>query len=78
MARVRISTTVDRDLLGAAAELHAWRNQSELIEAALEALLASRRSAEIDEKYRAYDAHPVKEPDEWGDLESFSKAAARS
>ncbi len=78
MTRVRISTTVDRDLLGAAAGLHAWRNQSELIEAALEALLASRRNAEIDAKYRAYDVHPPKEPDEWGDLESFSEAVARS
>jgi hypothetical protein len=33
------------------------------------------RSAEVDAAYAAYDAHPLSEPDEWGDLESFLEAA---
>ena len=39
---------------------------------------ASRRAAEIDERYAAYDEHPLDEPDEWGDLASFSEAASSS
>ncbi|CAN5742293.1 hypothetical protein BH24ACT15_BH24ACT15_35260 [soil metagenome] len=31
-----------------------------------------------EESYAAYDAHPIDEPDEWGDLASFHEAAARS
>ena len=27
---------------------------------------------------RAYDAHPLDEPDEWGDLDSFRRAVAAS
>jgi hypothetical protein len=30
----------------------------------------------VDASYAAYDAHPLAEPDEWGDLESFRRAAA--
>lgn len=32
----------------------------------------------VDAMYRAYDDHPLDEPDEWGDLASFREAAARS
>ena len=42
------------------------------------ALLARNRSAEIDASYAAYDDHPLDEPDEWGDLESFRRAGATS
>jgi len=36
------------------------------------------RSEEIDEQYAAaYAKHPLDEPDEWGDLESFLNALAR-
>jgi hypothetical protein len=49
-----------------------------LIDEALRALLVRHRAAEIDESYAAYDSHPLDEPDEWGDLASFRRAAAAS
>jgi len=49
-----------------------------LIDAALAALLARHRAAEVDAGYAAYDAHPLDEPDAWGDLASFRRAAAAS
>jgi hypothetical protein len=45
---------------------------------ALRAFLASRRAAEIDSSYAAYDEHPLDEVDDWGDLSSFREAAAAS
>lgn len=51
---------------------------SALVDEALAALLASRRTAEVDASYAAYDAHPLDEPDEWGDLASFRRAVAAS
>lgn len=51
---------------------------SALVDEALAALLARHRSAEIDASYAAYDEHPLDEPDEWGDLASFRRAAAAS
>ena len=38
----------------------------------------ARHRAEIDASYAAYDEHPLDEPDEWGDLASFRRAAAAS
>lgn len=77
MARARISTTVDADLLGHARTANAGMSDSELIDCALAALLAQLRSAEIDEAYTAaYTEHPIEERDEWGDLDSFRSAAA--
>lgn len=50
---------------------------AELIDEALSALLAQYRAAEIDSAYAAaYALHPLNEPDEWGDLESFRAAVA--
>jgi hypothetical protein len=49
-----------------------------LIDEALQALVARTRAAEIDAAYCAYDRHPLDEPDEWGDLESFRHAAGAS
>lgn len=49
-----------------------------LIDEALAALLARHRAAEVDASYVAYDEHPLDEPDEWGDLASFRRAAAAS
>lgn len=46
-------------------------------QAALEELLARHRS-EVDASYAAYDAHPLDEPDEWGDLASFREAVGAS
>lgn len=78
MARERVSTTVDGDLLGTARALREWINDATLLDAALAALVAQHRAAEIDDAYRAYDDHPLDEPDEWGDLESFRAAAGSS
>jgi len=49
-----------------------------LLDAALAALLARQRAAELDASYRAYDETPLDTPDEWGDLDSFREAAGRS
>lgn len=43
------------------------------------ALLSRHRAAaEVDASYAVYDEHPLDEPDEWGDLASFRRAAAAS
>ncbi len=77
MARTRISTTVDAELLTEARRTGAGSNDAELVDAALTALLARYRSAEVDRAYAvAYDAHPLDEADEWGDLASFRDAAS--
>jgi len=78
MTRVRVSTTVDEDLLAEARRLRADVTDAVLLDEALAALTARHRAAEIDAAYAAYDERPVTEPDEWGDLESFRQAAARS
>jgi predicted metal-dependent phosphoesterase TrpH len=49
-----------------------------LIDEALAALLARHRSAEVDASYTAYDEHPLEEPDAWGDLASWRRAAGAS
>ena len=67
---------MDEDLLAKARDLHTGATYAGLLDEALRALLARHRGAEIDAAYRAYDAHPIDEPDEWGDLESFRAAAA--
>ena len=77
MARTRISTTVDEALLEDARSIGVGRNDAELIDAALAALLAAYRRVEIDQAYaKAYAELPIDEPDEWGDLESFRDAAS--
>ena len=77
MKRVRVSTTVDSELLGAARNALGGTTDSQLIDLALRALLARYRSAEINASYEAaYAAHPINEPDEWGDLASFVQAAS--
>jgi len=76
MTRVRVSTTVDERLLSEARSLRANATDAVLLDEALRALLLSHRAAEIDSAYAAYDQHPINEPDEWGDLESFRTAAA--
>ncbi len=78
MARTRLSTTVDQALLENARRARATATDAELIDEALASLLASDRAAEIDAAYTAaYRAHPLDEPDEWGDLASFRVAAGR-
>jgi hypothetical protein len=61
-----------------ARRLRSGSNDSALLDEALAALLARHRAARIDAAYTAYDAHPIDEPDEWGDLASFREAARSS
>jgi hypothetical protein len=75
MARQRISTTVDSELLERARALDPASADAQLFDCALNALLDSVRRAEIDEAYlRAYGEHPLDEPDAWGDLARFGAA----
>jgi antitoxin MazE5 len=78
MARLRISTTVDEQLLTSARQARSELPDSALIDEALAALLARHRTAEIDAAYAAYDRTPLGSDDEWGDLEAFRKAAGAS
>ena len=78
MSRVRVSTTVDEALLADARRISSGQPDAALIDAALRAFLLRHRAAELDAQYGAYDAHPLDEPDEWGDLASFRAAAASS
>ena len=75
MARVRVSTTVDGTLLSEARAVDSEASDSVIIDAALRAFLAEHRAARIDASYSAYDARPLDEADEWGDLASFRNAA---
>lgn len=76
MPRVRVSTTVDEELLAQARGIHRHTTDASLLDEALQALLARHRGGEIDAAYAAYDEHPADEPDEWGDLASFRAGAA--
>lgn len=78
MARIRLSTTVDADLLAAARTLRSGTTDAALVDDALRALLARNRAAEIDASYAAYDGNPLDQPDEWGDLSSWRRAAGAS
>lgn len=78
MNRIRLSTTVDAGLLSSARDVRAGITDAALIDEALGALLARHRSAEVDASYAAYDKHPLDEPDEWGDLASWRRAAGES
>lgn len=78
MARVRVSTTVDEQLLASARRARSELNDAALLDAALQALLARERAAELDASYEAYDAVPIESRDDWGDLASFREAAGRS
>ena len=78
MNRIRLSTTVDAELLASARSVRSGMTDAALIDEALGALLARYRSAEIDAAYAAYDEQPADEPDEWGDLASWRRAAGAS
>lgn len=78
MTRIRLSTTVDAELLEDARKVRSGSTDAALVDEALAALLARHRSAEVDASYAAYDQHPLDEPDEWGDLASFRRAVAAS
>ena len=78
MARVRISTTVDGQLLATARRKCSQLADAALIDEALGALLARNRAGEIDAAYAAYDSTPLDTDDEWGNLASFRTAADAS
>lgn len=78
MTRVRLSTTVDSDLLAEARRLRSQSNDSMLLEEALRSLVARNRSVEIDAAYGSYDLYPIDSHDEWGSLGEFRNAAAAS
>ncbi len=78
MPRTRVSTTVDGGLLAAARAVRSATTDAALFDEALGALLARHRAGKIDASYRAYDDHPLDEPDAWGDLASWHEAAASS
>jgi hypothetical protein len=78
MARVRVSTTVDEQLLQGARRVRSGLADSALIDEALSALLSRHRQVEIDAAYAVYDDHPLDEVDEWGNLASFRAAAGAS
>lgn len=55
MARVRVSTTVDEQLLAEARRVRSELADSALLDEALAALLARNRAVEIDAAFAAYD-----------------------
>jgi Arc/MetJ family transcription regulator len=78
MPRVRLSTTVDPDVLARVRALDPVATDASLVDRAFRALLEQHRRAEVDAAYaRAYTEHPLDERDEWGDLESFGAAVRR-
>lgn len=78
MTRTRLSTTVDGELLDRARDIRSGVTDAALIDEALAALVAAHRARQVDASYAAYDTNPLDEPDEWGDLASFRRAAAAS
>ena len=75
---MRVSTTVDEQLLATARGSRPGLADSALIDEALAALLARNRALEVDAAYAAYDRVPLDADDEWGDLASFRTAAGAS
>ena len=78
MTRVRVSTTVDEHLLADARQASGGQSDAVLIDEALRSFLLRHRAAQLDAEYDAYDALPLDDPDEWGDLAAFRAAAASS
>lgn len=69
---------MDARLLGSARSVRSGITDAALIDEALTALLARYRSAALDASYAGYDEHPAEEPDEWGDLATWRRAAGAS
>lgn len=75
MARVRVSTTVDAELLSQARAIDPDGTDSALVEAALTELLRQHRRAEIDAQYQRAYADGNHTVDEWGDMNEWLDAA---
>ena len=74
MPRVRVSTTVDAELLREARAATGPGTDASVVEAALTAYLRAHRSAEIDNAYAvAYASQPLDTADVWGDLASWQR-----
>jgi len=71
MARARISTTVDKQLLDRARLARADANDAELIDEALAALLARDRAAEIDAAYATANSGGANRPRSVADPSSY-------
>ena len=67
-----------RTLLEDARRARSGVTDAALIDEALQALLARDRAAETGRELQRLRRHPLDEPDEWGDLASFRRAAAAS
>lgn len=78
MVRIRVSTTVDEELLSQARAVSSGATDAALLDEALRALLFRHRAGVLDKSYEAYDEHPLDEADEWGDLASFRQTAGAS
>lgn len=77
--KVRLSTTVDAELLASVRASGTWATDAALVEAAFHALLRELRRAEIDAAYgESFERVPVDTADDWGSLTDFLDAAARS
>jgi hypothetical protein len=78
MAKRRVSTTVDEDLLARARALDPAGTDASMLEQALRALIERNRRAQVDAAYvTAFAEHPLEEPDDWGDLASFGEAVSQ-
>jgi hypothetical protein len=71
MARARWSATVAAPLLEAARRLRSEFGDGALAGEALAAVPARQRAAQIGAGCAAYERHPRREPDAWGDLASL-------
>ncbi len=73
MSRIRISTTVDECLLEQARSTSSWQSAAEMVDAAMQSLVAAHQETQIDDAYQAYEECPVDAPDAWGRLSDFHR-----
>lgn len=78
MARTRISTTVDDDLLNQARAINPDHKDSSMVEEALRLLLKRHHDEQIAAQYARAYANGNDAVDEWGDLNEFLDAAVAS
>ena len=76
VVRVRLSTTVDPEPLAAAHAVRPGSSNAVVIDEALAALAGRHRPAQV-EPGPGDDEHLQIEPDQWGDLASWRRAAGQ-